>query len=230
ETGPAPEPVRSGYVAIAISDDGSGMPEDVRERAFEPFFTTKEAGRGTGLGLSTVYGFAKQSRGTVTLASRPGLGTTVTLFIPQAQAPAAETPDEASDGATLPAGLSVLLVEDEAEVRKVALAFLKAQGARVRECVDAAEAMAALDADASFDLLLSDIALGTGMRGTELARVLQERQPGLRVLLVSGFSSELLDADQTAPPDWALLPKPYSRAELVRAIVAALRRDGEPRA
>ncbi|HYP33789.1 MAG TPA: PAS domain S-box protein [Burkholderiaceae bacterium] len=228
ESGPAQEPARRGYIAIAISDTGTGMPEEVRERAFEPFFTTKDVGRGTGLGLSTVYGFVKQSRGTVTLASRPGMGTAVTLYIPQAQAAPDMAPDDAAADAAVPAGLSVLLVEDEAEVRKVARAFLAALDARVVECADAGEALAALDGERPFDLLLSDIALGPGLRGTELARIAQERRPELRVLLVSGFSSELLDADQTAPPDWALLPKPYSRTELVRAIATALRRDGEP--
>jgi len=213
------------YVAVAISDTGTGMPEEVRERAFEPFFTTKDAGRGTGLGLSTVYGFVTQSHGTVTLASEPGVGTTVTLYIPQATTPEAladAVPDE-----PVPPGLSVLLVEDDADVRNVALAFLASFEARAVACVDAEDALAILGRGERFDLLLSDIALGPGRRGTELARIAQERQPDLCVLLVSGFSAELIDADSVAPPDWALLPKPYSRADLARAIGQALRRNDE---
>jgi CheY-like chemotaxis protein len=216
-----------GFVAIAISDTGVGMPEEVRERAFEPFFTTKDVGRGTGLGLSTVYGFVTQSRGAVTLASSPGAGTTVTLYIPQAAAAVPGAADEVEGTESIPAGLSVLLVEDDADVRGVALAFLAALGSRVVACADAAEALTVLARGEAFDLLLSDIALGAGMRGTELARVAQERHPGLCVLLVSGFSSELLDADRVAPTDWALLSKPYSRDDLAQAIGAALRRNGE---
>ena len=224
-TEPLIESPSAGHVAIAISDTGFGMPDEVRERAFEPFFTTKGAGRGTGLGLSTVYGFATQSRGTVTLASAVGSGTTVTLYIPRAGAcDAAPTEEHGADDA-IPAGLRILLVEDDAEVRQVALTFLANLHAEVTACPDAEEALGVLDRGGRFDLLLSDIALGTGMRGTELARIAQERQPTLCVLLVSGFSAELLDADRVAPADWALLPKPYSRAELARGIGAALRRN-----
>jgi PAS domain S-box-containing protein len=225
--GEADPALSDGYVAIAISDTGVGMPEDVRERAFEPFFTTKDVGRGTGLGLSTVYGFVTQSRGAVTLASAPGAGTTVTLYIPKVASADAAVADDQAGNASVPAGLSVLLVEDDVDVRNVALAFLGALGARVVACADAAEALTALTRGEAFDLLLSDIALGAGMRGTELARVAQQRRPELCVLLVSGFSSELLDADRVAPADWALLPKPYSRGDLAQAIGAAMRRNGE---
>jgi len=203
------------------------MPEDVRERAFEPFFTTKGVGRGTGLGLSTVYGFVKQSRGGVTLDSAPGAGTTVTLYIPRhgSAVPAAE---EAEAGDAVPQGLKVLLVEDDAAVRAVAVTLLEGFGAEPTVCTTGEEALPALASGQAFDLLLTDIALGAGMRGTELARQAQARRPALAVLLVSGFSAELIDVDRVAPPDWALLPKPYSRTELVRAIATALRRDGEP--
>jgi len=226
-TGPSAPGARPAgpYVAVEISDTGTGMPEAVRERAFEPFFTTKDVGRGTGLGLSTVYGFVTQSHGTVTLASEPGAGTTVTLYIPQADTPEVLADAEVDD--PVPAGLSVLLVEDDADVRNVALAFLASFEARAVACADAEDAMAILARGERFDLLLSDIALGPGRRGTELARIAQERQPDLCVLLVSGFSAELIDADSVAPPDWALLPKPYSRADLARGIGQALRRNDD---
>jgi len=213
----------AGFVSIAVSDTGTGMPEGVRERAFEPFFTTKGAGRGTGLGLSTVYGFATQSGGTVTLDSAPGAGTTVTMLLPQPTAlAAAAAVDEVAAPRPVPLGLRVLLVEDDSAVRAVALEFLEALAARVTACVNGEEALAAIDAGAPFDLLLSDIALGAGIRGTELARQAQQRRPGLAVLLVSGFSAELIDVDRVAPPDWALLPKPYSRNDLSGAIATAL--------
>jgi CheY-like chemotaxis protein len=209
------------YVAIAITDNGSGMPDEVKERAFEPFFTTKEAGRGTGLGLSTVYGFVKQSRGAIAIDSTPGAGTTVTLYIPSV-ASAATAPEAVNDGAAVPAGLQVLLVEDDAEVRSVVRNFLDTLGCRVTPCASGEQALLALGNPVTYELLLSDIALGAGMRGTQLAAQAQSRFPQLRVLLMSGFSAELLEADRDSPPSWDLLRKPYSREELAQAITRVL--------
>jgi len=210
------------YVELSISDSGSGMSEEVRERVFEPFFTTKEAGRGTGLGLSTVYGFVKQSHGAIAIDSEPGRGTTVTLYIPiAASATGVSAPGPTGDE-TLPAGLRVLLVEDDAEVRSVVQGFLRALGCEVTACGSGEQALLALAPEARFDLLLSDIALGPGMRGTRLAAQAQERFPALGVLLMSGFSAELLDADRESPPSWELLRKPYTRDELSRAMSRVL--------
>jgi len=211
-----------GYVAIAVTDTGTGMPEDVRERAFEPFFTTKGVGRGTGLGLSTVYGFAKQSRGSVTIASSPGAGTTVTLHLPQHRAAADAPADDGHEEHALPSGLRILLVEDDPAVRAVAMKMLTGSGAELTDCATGEDALQALAAGTPFDLLLSDISLGPGMRGTELAKQAQARLPALAVLLVSGFSAELIDADRDSPLEWALLPKPYTRNDLLRAISTAL--------
>lgn len=210
------------YIALAIADTGAGMSEAVKERAFEPFFTTKEAGRGTGLGLSTVYGFVKQSHGAITLTSATGAGTTVTLFLPRhVQArPAGEEP-ETLEHAIEP-GLQVLLVEDEPEVRAVATTFLRNLGCVVTACASGEQALLRLVSDAPFDLLLTDIALGAGMRGTELAREAQARLPHLAVLLMSGYSAELLDISQSAPLSWELLAKPYSREALGHAIARAM--------
>ncbi len=217
--------LREGFVAISIADTGAGMPDEVKERAFEPFFTTKEAGRGTGLGLSTVYGFVKQSHGAVVIESAPGAGTTLTLFIPQHRAANAPVHEAASASDAVPMGLNVLLVEDETEVRAIAQHFLGTLGCRVSEAASAEQALLALGPDAGFDLLITDIALGAGMRGTQLAAQAQQRFPAMAVLLMSGFSAELLDADRDSPPAWELLRKPYSRDELARAIarVVALR-------
>jgi PAS domain S-box-containing protein len=214
------------YVAIAIADSGTGMVEAVRERAFEPFFTTKETGRGTGLGLSTVYGFVKQSKGAVAIDSLPGSGTTVTLYIPRV--PDAVPAGEAAvdGGSDVPPGLRVLLVEDDAEVRHVVRTFLETLGCSVASCASGEQAQLALGPEARVDLLLTDIALGAGMRGTQLAAWAQARHPALGVLLMSGFSAELLEADRDCPAAWELLHKPCSRDELARAITRAVRAEG----
>ncbi|VTU27425.1 Blue-light-activated protein [Variovorax sp. PBL-H6] len=208
-----------GYVAITISDTGEGMSEAVKERAFEPFFTTKESGRGTGLGLSTVYGFAKQSRGSITLRSAPGNGTAATLFLPRVHLDDAtgEGADAGPPG-EVPAGLRVLLVEDDAEVRDVVQKFLVSMRCEVSGCADAQQALRVLEAGHGVDLLLTDIMLGAGMRGTELADVVRQRLPRLPVLLMSGYSGELLEE----PQGWALLRKPYTRTDLEQAMARVL--------
>ncbi len=210
------------YIGIAVSDTGAGMSETVKERAFEPFFTTKEAGRGTGLGLSTVYGFVKQSHGAITLASQLGQGTTVTLYLPRHGDARSSSSESAVGSSELPQGLRVLLVEDEPEVRTIAMRFLDMLGCVVTPCASAEQALPLLTRDATYGLLLSDIALGPGMRGTELAREAQAKHPGMAILLMSGFSAELLDTSQTAPLSWELLAKPYTREELAHAMARAL--------
>lgn len=210
------------FVCISVVDTGTGMPEAVKERAFEPFFTTKQAGRGTGLGLSAVYGFVKQSQGAVALESAPGQGTTISLYLP-VPGSAQAGPQEGDHGAdAVPPGLKVLVVEDDAEVRAVAQHFLNGLGCELSVCASAEQALQLLTPTADFDLLLTDIALGAGMRGTELARIAQQRVPDLAILLMSGFSAELLDADRESPADWELLPKPYSRGQLAQAIARVL--------
>ncbi len=212
------DPDANGFIAIAVSDTGSGMSDEVKRRAFEPFFTTKEAGRGTGLGLSTVYGFVKQSKGAITLDSAPGAGTTMTLYLPR---PPQLQPDAASEEAphpALPPGLRVLLVEDDADVRRVVQAFLVNLGCQVTPAVSGEQALLAMEDGVPFDLLLSDMALGAGMRGAELARRARQRQPQLAVLLMSGYASELLRANRDAPPGSALLRKPYTRDALAKTM------------
>ncbi len=219
------ELVRSGqgaaarYVAISVSDTGGGMPDAVKERAFEPFFTTKEAGRGTGLGLSTVYGFARQSHGAVSLASILGTGTTLTLYLPHVDdAAVADEHADAPHEDALPSGLRVLVVDDDAEVRSVVQKFLLALGCEVLLCADAEQALAVLDSEVELGLLLTDIALGAGMRGTDLADACYGLRPDLPVLLMSGFSSAVIDT----PPGRQLLRKPFARAELETAMGQAL--------
>jgi PAS domain S-box-containing protein len=207
-----------GHVAIAVADTGTGMTEAVKRRAFEPFFTTKEAGRGTGLGLSTVYGFVKQSKGALALDSRAGAGTVITLYLPRPPHTGSPADGDAAAEAALPAGLRVLLVDDDADVRGVVVAFLDGLGCRSQAFASGEQALLALGDGADFDLLLSDIALGAGMRGMQLAAAAQRQQPQLAVLLMSGYSAELLRADREAPAAWELLRKPFTRNELAAAI------------
>ena len=212
----------TGFVAVAIADTGAGMSDEVKERAFEPFFTTKAPGRGTGLGLSTVYGFVKQSKGAIAIDSAPGAGTTITLYIPQAAEPGAARQGAVPGQQSLPAGLHVLLVEDDAEVCAVVRRFFEDAGSEVVTAASGEQGLVALDSGRRFDLLVSDIALGAGMRGTELAGRAQALWPGIHVLLMSGYSEELLQADRDSPPAWELLRKPFTREELARAISRVL--------
>jgi PAS domain S-box-containing protein len=213
---------RGGGVALSVADSGVGMSEAVLARAFEPFFTTKEAGRGTGLGLATVYGFANQSRGGVALESRPGQGTTVTLYLPSADEPlpaAVVAPDRGA--LRLPAGLSVLVVEDEPEVLRVVQTFLTGWGCKVLACSRADAALEALQPGGErFDVLLSDVVLGPGLRGTDIAARARALRPDLAVLLMSGYAP-----DAVLPSDggtWPLLRKPFTREQLAQAVTALL--------
>lgn len=212
-----------GFVAISLTDTGTGMSDAVKARAFEPFFTTKDAGRGTGLGLSTVYGFAKQSRGGITIDSMPGVGTTITIYIPAAEAagPRARAPRQSIG---VPPGLKVLVVEDEPEVLRVVQAFLGNWGCEVTGCGTAEAALALLELpDTPVDLLLSDVVLGPGMRGTVLVQQARQLRPGLPSLLMSGYSSELLESEKAGQAGGLeLLRKPFSKEELARAIARAL--------
>jgi CheY-like chemotaxis protein len=203
------------------------MPEGVLDRAFEPFFTTKEAGRGTGLGLSTVYGFVRQSRGAVALESAPGEGTRVTLYLPRDDAAGERVAIPAA--ASLRPGLRVMVVEDDPEVLAVCRNFLLALKCEVTAHAAAEPALQALGGAQPVDLLLSDVVLGAGMRGTELARRARALRAGLAVLLMSGYSSEAMAGDTAADLPWELLRKPYSREELADAIARALAAGSGPR-
>jgi CheY-like chemotaxis protein len=211
------------FIRLTITDTGHGMTDAVRDRVFEPFFTTKELGRGTGLGMSTVYGFVRQSHGSIQLKTAVGAGTSVVLYLPRLDG-AAEHEEPAAPVATdgIPAGLSVVLVEDDPEVRQVMRRFLQSLGCEVAEFAHAEAALAGLAIGQRCDLLLTDIALGVGMRGSELARQARLKRPRVAVLLMSGYSAEMLQAPVGSPAPWELLRKPFERDELARAIVRAV--------
>jgi PAS domain S-box-containing protein len=210
-----PDTADAGCVAIALRDTGSGIPADVLGKVFDPFFTTKEPGAGTGLGLSQVYGFAQQSGGRVSIDSRPGAGTTVTLFLPRCDRPPAQ------DGMPAPIrfghaqGRRILLVEDNEEVSRVTQQMLRSMGFAVEAVARAQTALALLDRT-RFDLLLTDVVMPDGMNGLELARVARARCPGLPVLLSSGYNDVVPQA-----AEFRLLRKPVPYAELRDAILAS---------
>ena len=210
------------YVMIRVSDTGTGMTPAVRERVFEPFFTTKERGRGTGLGLSMVFGFIKQSGGHVNVYSELGTGTIFRLYLPRMA--------EETRGAEEPAaatwvggnGETVLAVEDNAALRRVVVRQLGELGYSVLEAENAAAALAVLERE-SVDLLLTDIVMPGGTDGLELARQIGERWPQVKVVFTSGFPETALNGGDGAPMAGArLLSKPYRREELAAAIRAAL--------
>lgn len=212
------------YVQLAVSDTGTGMTQDVLSRAFEPFFTTKEPGRGTGLGLSTIYGFVKQSGGHITIYSEPGLGTTVNLYLPaadgEALASSASTRPEAEARARAE---TVLVVEDNPDVCDVSMARLQSMGFKVLEASDAQSAISILKSGRQVDLVFSDIVMSGGMSGFDLVRWIDANMSHLKVLLTSGFSPDIARAeDESSVRKLRVLRKPYSRAELDEAISAIL--------
>jgi signal transduction histidine kinase/CheY-like chemotaxis protein len=209
-----PELPAGDYIAFSVRDTGFGMTPETLARAFEPFFTTKETGKGSGLGLSMVYGFVKQSQGHLAVESRLGYGTCMRIYLPMSMQPAKASAEKARAS---PGNETVLVVEDENDVRRIAERFLAALGYRVLCAPDGETAMQRLKADASIALLFSDVVLGTGMNGAELAAEAQRLKPGLRVLLASGY--EYADGQGSGPAlAYPLLQKPYRREDLAEAV------------
>jgi CheY-like chemotaxis protein len=204
------------YVVIDIIDTGIGMTEEVQARAFEPFFTTKDIGRGSGLGLSQAYGFAKQSGGTLTLESELGKGTKVSLHLREARdtenrlafdQPAAR-PREAGKA-------TVLLVEDDSGVAELTFGLLQDAGYEVKVAENAAEALKVLRDGGRVDLVFSDIMMPGGMNGAELARIVRGEFPSIFILLATGYAEA---AAQAATHEFPLIRKPYGREVLLDKI------------
>ncbi len=206
EDGTAP----GAFVTVAVTDTGAGMTPEVAARAFEPFFTTKPLGQGTGLGLSQIYGFVRQSGGVVRLESAPGRGTTVRIFLPRHQpAPA----DDAGEGDE--AGDVVLLVEDEDNLRQTVAEWLRDLRYRVLEAPDGAAALRLLDGGERVDVLVADMGLPGGLDGRQVAEAARERRPGLPVLFMTGYA-------ETAKPGAETIGKPFSLDVLAERIGAVL--------
>jgi PAS domain S-box-containing protein len=215
-----PEVVVGDYVLIAVTDDGEGMTEEVRLRVFEPFFTTKDVGKGSGLGLSMVYGFIKQSNGHVAIYSELGLGTTVRLYLPISQDSAAEAERLRShEEQSVPRGVgTILVVEDDVFVREHAVIALQSLGYRVIAAQDGREAIAKLDQGHEIDLLFSDVVMPGGISGWDLADIAQQKWPHLKILLSSGYSLETLASRRTGNANLRVLDKPYRKADLARSV------------
>ena len=211
-------PAARGYVMLSVADDGSGMEPAVAARAFEPFHTTKPVGQGTGLGLSQVLGFCTQAGGTARLASTPGLGTTVVMLLPAAAADAVPGAAPAGAGAARNFdGVRVLVVEDNEELARITVALLRARGFAVQHAADAAQALRQLQPPHAIQLVLSDVVMPGEVDGLMLARRLRREQPGLAVVLVSGYSDAA-----AAATDFEVLRKPCAEAELLQALARAL--------
>jgi len=215
--------VRAGrYAMVAVSDEGEGMPPEVRDRAFEPFFTTKEVGKGSGLGLSMVYGFVKQSNGHVTIYSEPGIGTSVRLFLPVAPEAAATKVRRDEEAPVVGGNEIILVVEDDPFVRGHAISSLQGFGYRVIVAPDGRDALRLLHGGAKPHLLFTDIVMPGGVSGWELAARAREMDPALKVLFTSGYPLETLTSRGHIDKKARLLTKPYRLAELARRVREAL--------
>ena len=218
-----PEAVSGPYTVLAVSDTGAGIAPQDLPRVFEPFFTTKEKGKGTGLGLAMVYGFASQSAGHVSIASALGRGTTVKIFLPRGSGSPAEPVAPVQQSEPRGAGEQLLVVEDDEPVRILACLELRAMGYLVTEAACGADALELLHGGAPADLLFTDVVM-PGMSGRELADAARALRPGLRVLFASGYTENAMVHDGRLDAGVHLLSKPYRRMELARAVRAALDR------
>ena len=216
------EVVAGDYVLIEVSDTGAGMTQAVVSRIFEPFFTTKERDRGTGLGLSMVFGFVKQSGGHISVYSEPGVGTVFRLYLPRMTADVATTEESFVPPLVRGGGETVLVVEDNAPLRRVVMRQLGELGYRVAEAKNAAAALALMQQE-NIDLLLTDIVMPGGTDGVELARQARQGWSALKVVFTSGFAEAQINGTaRSLPPDARLLTKPYRREELAAIVRAAL--------
>jgi PAS domain S-box-containing protein len=214
-----PDLVAGDYAMIEVGDDGNGMPADMVEHIFEPFFTTKDRGNGTGLGLSMVFGFMKQSGGHIHVDSTEGVGTTISLYLPRSMA--GGTAEAEAVQPSLPAALgdgeTILVVEDNFAMRNLVLLQLESLGYRVLAADSAAAALELLST-AKADLMFTDVVMPGGMDGVDLARVAMARMPSLKVLVTSGFPEMNLDGHGHAVNGLRLLSKPYRKEDLARAL------------
>ncbi|MFA8385133.1 MAG: PAS domain S-box protein [Pelagibaca sp.] len=212
------------YITIDIVDDGTGMIKEISQRAFEPFFTTKEPGVGTGMGLSSVYGFVKQSGGHAMIESEPGRGTTVTLCLPMSRKQEATAPASAVPATqTRRRSNRILVVEDDTDLRVFVRTVLGRIGYQVVQAEDGEQALAILQKDGDFDLVFTDIVMPKGVNGVQLARKTLELYPELKVLFTSGYTRDALGKDRHLPNDIPMLYKPFRANELIGKVDEVLK-------
>jgi signal transduction histidine kinase len=210
------------YVMIAVSDSGKGIPANLLEKVFEPFYTTKDIGKGSGLGLSMVYGFVKQSNGHIRIYSEESHGTTVKLYLPQAAEVADFMPADARTCEFERGDESILIVEDDALVREYVVTQIGRLGYSTLAASNAAEALAIIDGPDRIDLLFTDVIIPGGKNGRQLAIEAQTRRPGLKVLYTSGYTENAIVHHGRLDAGVLLLPKPYLSSDLARMIRTAL--------
>jgi PAS domain S-box-containing protein len=218
----SPELAQGDYVVLSVWDTGTGMPPEVLERALEPFFTTKGPGAGSGLGLSMIFGFAKQSGGHLAIDSQPGQGTTVRLYLPRVVELVSDDAQHVIEPIMLVGQESVLVVDDNAEMRSVARRHLSALGYRVREAASGPAAVDCLREGQRFDLLFTDVIMPDGMTGYQLAAVARQIQPGLKVLFTTGYARPAETPERGEFPPGPVLRKPYRKLDLATAVREAL--------
>jgi CheY-like chemotaxis protein len=217
-------PMKAGkHAVLAVSDNGIGMDDATVQRIFEPFFTTKEVGKGTGLGLATVYGIVNQAGGYVWVYSEPGRGTTFKIYLPSAEDKLKTSVDvEAEAIAPRHEGTTVLLVEDDEVFRSLTRQMLEEHGYRVLTAKDGKSGLETIQAnDGSVHVVLTDVVM-RGVSGPEMVRKLRQSHPGIRVVYMSGYTGELIAERDVLDTGIALLEKPFTRAALLKAIDAAL--------
>ncbi len=206
------------YVAVTVSDSGTGMTEEEQARAFEPFFTTKDTGKGTGLGLSQVYGFVRQSGGGVSIYSEMGLGTTLKLYFPRFSGETGSRPPAPAEAAVTGGGERILVVEDDQSLRDTVACYLRDLGYEVLEAADGASALRVL-ARSAVDMLFTDVIMPGGMTGLDLGREARALKPGLRILYTSGYSFDALSRSAGLQPDGhQIMNKPYNMGDLARRV------------
>jgi PAS domain S-box-containing protein len=213
------------YVVLLVTDTGTGMPPELLDRVVEPFFTTKEPGCGSGLGLSIVFGFAKQSGGHLQIDSQPGQGTTVQVYLPRSpggEVCGADEPSETADTLVPHGNESILLVDDNTEMRQVARRHLAALGYRVSEASSGPAALKIIEDSQSFDLLLTDVVMPDGMSGYQLAAAARQRRPGLKVLFTTGYAREDPESETLGTAHGPMIRKPYRRQDLAISLREAL--------
>jgi PAS domain S-box-containing protein len=222
-----PEVPPGDYAMIEVTDTGAGMPDEVKSRIFEPFYSTKEE-RGTGLGLSMVFGFMKQSGGHISVYSEVGVGTTFRLYLPCSHASEETKADLRADGPLAGRNETVLAVEDSEPLRRIVLRQLRGLGYRVLEATSAAEALQILDAE-QINLLFTDVVMPGGVDGFALIELARKKQPGIKVILTSGFPQSRFSTEMK-PGSFHLLSKPYRKADLALLVRNVLDEQKEPEA
>ena len=210
------------YVTVAVIDTGTGIAPEILEKIFEPFFTTKDVGEGSGLGLSMVYGFAKQSDGQVTIVSEVGQGTTVKLYLPRSGKPVDKRPPEVESQESAAGAASILVVEDDEALRQIPVTILREQGYKVVEAQDGKEAIRRLKDGQPFDLLFTDVVLPGGINGFEIADQAKGIQPNIKILYTTGYADNAVVQNGNLDSRVPVINKPYRRAELLEKVRAML--------